>query len=663
MKKNGKKSNIKELKILFWEQKNMSLLKFILKNYELLTKISPKLKRRETAIKKFEDFRMFPENSRHMAYCIQRKILKTCEHFLLIEADTEYKHEDLNMFKIFLKRLLWTVEFCHEFDAAGDDQNKLKILAYRGALYFKTDVEFWLELTERERCDKKYLKASEIVNKALEYVPCSVHLWIKLLEIAYDTQNEDKAQEIIDQGMITSADYGIEIKPAEWIQAAQKTKRVNIIQMVISSIIGIGDENDLNSCTSHYNDYIKFCLIRKIEEHPKKRKIWLHLLFKMELEESNIKFLLKIAFKKIPNDRTFRNLIQAKLKWQSFEFHAAEKLLSCLLRNENWSDLINEVYERFIREMKLFREDRQRKFKWLIDVNLSNEEEIEFMKQICPSLKLRQHLQDEWLHGNHALVHKVLKKAVLVYSDSYNLWMMKGQIEVKLKKINQAKKTFWNAIKSVKTHEEVAFFIQLAQLEEKIGDFLKARKILKRGRLEHNKYSHSIDLWNASIRLEIRSDKKQKAKTLLNQAMKKFPYSGKLWELAIYLGSQKWTTLLKAFKTCVENERDEDENELKYITMATAKYFFGAGKIDKCREWLKKTIKHDPTFSDGWLYLYTLESYWGSRETQLEVLFGCVVECSKFELPFTEWESLKNHIDNWGLTTEFLLNSRKFFIF
>lgn len=660
MKFNGKKRNINELKKLFCgEHKNMTLLKFILRKYELLAKLRLKLKQRYTKVKKFEDLRLFHKHSRNMAYCIQRKLVITCEHFLQIEADTEFEHENLKNFKKVLKKILWIEEFCHTFDAAQENQDKLKLLAYQAALYFKTDIEFWLELAERELRDKKYLIASEIVNKALEYVPCSVNLWIKLVEIAYDTENEDKVQEIIDQGMITSADYGIEIKPAEWIQAAERTKRKNIIQMVISSIIGIGDENEINSCTSYYNDYKKFCLFRKIEEHPEMKQIWVNLLFNMELEENDLNFLLKTAFKILPNDRSFPCLINAKIKWQAFEFHAAEKLISCILRNKSWHDLLTETYERFLREKKLYRETRQKEFKWLFDVDLSNEEEVEFIKQICPSAKLRGHLQDEWLYGNHQLVQKVLEKAVLVHSDSYDLWLMKGQIEIKLKKVNQAKKTFWNAIESVRIHEEVSFYIQLAKLEEKLGDFSKARNILKLGRLEHKKYSHCVELWIASIRLEYQLNEKSKAETLLNQAIKKFPYSGKLWETAMLIRPKKWTTLLTAFETCVGNESYEEENELKYLTLAAAKYFFGTGDIKKCREWLHKTIKYGPTFGDGWLYLYKLESYRGSQEIQLDVLLGCMVQCSKFELPFTEWESVKMHIDNWELTTEDLLEDSR----
>lgn len=103
-----------------------------------------------------------------------------------------------------------------------------------------------------------------------------------------------------------------------------------------------------------------------------------------------------------------------------------------------------------------------------------------------------------------------------------------------------------------------------------------------------------------------------------------------------------------------------DKIEIKFIMLAAARYFVrdrDNKDVDESRKWLHKIIKVDPKFEEAWVLLYKIEKRWGNRENAKEVLYHCMAECSEFGFYSMKREDLKNHIDDWHLTTEKLLQA------
>merc|ERR1711868_28903 len=76
------------------------------------------------------------------------------------------------------------------------------------------------------------------------------------------------------------------------------------------------------------------------------------------------------------------------------------------------------------------------------------------------------------------------------------------------------------------------------------------------------------------------------------------------------------------------------------VLLAVAKLFWAERKVQKCREWLTRTVKLEPDFGDAWIYFYRFECLHGTTDQQSDVLLRC--------------KNSKN-IKHWKQKTEFFL--------
>ncbi len=208
--------------------------------------------------------------------------------------------------------------------------------------------------------------------------------------------------------------------------------------------------------------------------------------------------------------------------------------------------------------------------------------------------------------------------------------------------MNQARETYLEAVK--KCPSSIQLWILLAQLEIKLGQFIKARSVLEKARTRN---PQNPVLWLHSVRLEVQANNPQVAFNLMARAMQECPNSGILWAEAIFLEPrpQRKTKSIDALKCC-----EHDAN----VLLAVSKLFWSERKLQKAREWFSRTIKLEPDLGDAWAYLYKFELAHGTPEQQNEVRHRCVQAEPRHG---EEWTKVSKAIQNWKMKpAEILVN-------
>lgn len=277
---------------------------------------------------------------------------------------------------------------------------------------------------------------------------------------------------------------------------------------------------------------------------------------------------------------------------------------------------------------------------------------LEIIFQNPPSEVIR-FLKNEWVHGERALVQEVLTKAVAINPECYELWLLKGEIEIKLNQLVQATYTFEKAVNSVKSnHGKFHLYMQIAELREKQDDYTKAKEALESAK---SIYSHTVQVWIAAIRLEFRFNGKQQAQSVVNQALLKFPDSAEIWAENISIEKNSKEKDVKI----IEGLEKFQVNNLKVclITLAAAKLFFTEVKLHTCKTWLQMTVEISPKFADAWAYYYMLEKCWGTEENVESIMNDFIKDEKSYKADWygEEWDKFKADIDNWNMSNEELL--------
>ena len=106
---------------------------------------------------------------------------------------------------------------------------------------------------------------------------------------------------------------------------------------------------------------------------------------------------------------------------------------------------------------------------------------------------------------------------------------------------------------------------------------------------------------------------------------------------------QRKTKSVDALKKC---EHDP------HVLLEVAKIFWADRKVQKCREWLTRTVKLEPDLGDAWIYFYKFECLHGTAEQQADVKLRCVnAEPRHGEL----WTKYAKDIRYWKEKHEFFL--------
>lgn len=480
----------------------------------------------------------------------------------------------------------------------------------------------------------------------------SLELWMELAYLEMFSGKHENVQKTIDNALIFFADNSFVINPSEWIEAASRnTFHGQIKGAVIKSICGLGNKNEIELCIKLYAGYGRNWLICKVRAYPNKQYYWIRAIFQPRCCLDNLKSLLQIACRRLPNDTSLREMIQAKIKLENKDYPSAQKLMERVNCDIKWSSLITHEYIQFKDELMERRDSRCKRLKAVIEIDPTNSKLAADVKVLRIKSDLREHIKDYWLHSEEHETYKLLKKAVSLHPDYAEFWSIKGQIEIIKNNLNQAAKTYTAAIKSISNSKQnVGFRIQLAELEQKRGNFQQTRNILKRAISE----SSSVQPWIYSVLLELElNEKTENAQRLLGQAMIKFPASGELWALAISMEvrDKRGAKAIEALKFC-----EIDKDEAQYVMLATAKTFFSLGYIEKTRKWFNKIVVDYPNFADAWAYFYKFELMWGTAKRARKVANRFITAIRLANYAYGEkWQKVKDAFENWSLAEEDLL--------
>lgn len=519
-------------------------------------------------------------------------------------------------------------------------------------------VELWLRFAKSKlTLDKTGQETEKVLIEALDVIPNSPELWIELIELQEIREN---IQERIDCVLLHLADKNYEILPSRWIEALEHKTSDELIDSVIVSVEGIGDENEIKKCLK-FPKYKTNSLFCKLRSDPTKKLIWVQTIFNEDcwLKESRMK-LLEIAFITCPGDKNLRDLIVARLKWKDNKYTSAFILFSKVNKVDGWKGFIANAYSRFQKEMILKTSERQKKCMSFIEAP-------ERFNKIDRTLL--DYIRNYYLSNEANMAKNFLEKAVLAYPSYGILSILKGQMETKEENIDQAADTYKIAIDlSYDENWKICFIMLLAELHQKRKNLLEARNVLNQATL---KYPSHVQPWIASIRLEFQANNRTEAKNLLFQAMKIFPESLQLLSHSIFLSADRRKTSVDATK--------KFENSNKDLLLAIAKMFMCiTGQPKKSRKWFEKTIKLFPNFDDAWVYFYKFEKLFGTEQSAKKVLFQFVTREKKNNVRLSddlyhnkimnkfwlntpaltaryEWKNFKYDIDNWDLTREELL--------
>lgn len=681
--------------IFVCKKKPKTVKEFVIKNKDLLSKLHPKLQER-LSFNLENLYELMDDVDDDVAVYVLDHLDKSCEDFSRDAADLEIpnnlriivdeiipkieggiKSENVvRIFGKFLGHYLWILDFREEYDAARKKKAKKKTLKYlsslfhRTAEYFKSYEEIWLRVAEFQYKNVKDAAAAiDTLKKGLKHHPDSVMLSLSLACVESKSYMENseseteiiarKFQKFIDRALIAYSDNGFEIKAFEWIEHIDETMRKfgfriiffdKFISALIQSIVGLGDEKELEKFLKQTSHPEKFYLIHKVQAYPKNKHVWIQAIFHEWTGYDDCELLMKTACEHFLSEVNLRNLIYAKCKWINNEFGAAERLFKIVIADAGWNREIVEIYEEFQKYLKKDRAERHELYQQIIiDIDPSDEEAVyHVIGQEDKKDDIQRGLKDDLAFGEYKIVHKVLTKLLLVEPKDSESYFIKAQAEMKLGKLNYAAENF----------EAGNFLLEWAQLEEKRGNLSKAREILEHARAKSSNEDFEEDTekkvraWIASICFVLRANEKDEAQTLLAQAMKIWPESGKLWAQAIFMedGTDGISREFKYLEACERLRLD-----YKYILLSAAKLKLIDGNADEARYKFNEAVDKYPSFGDAWIYFYKLERLWGSEESSREVLIRFIKETLEYNMKGELWDASQGDIDNWGLTDEELL--------
>lgn len=517
-----------------------------------------------------------------------------------------------------------------------EDEENARIMLSRAVECCPTNVELWLALARLET----YENSRKVLNKARENIPTDRQIWITASKLEEANGNMHMVDKIIERALTSLHANGVEINRDHWIKDAEDAERANSIstcRAIISHVIGINvDEEDkkhtwmedaeasavhgaIESARGIYNHALSI--------FPSKKSIWLNAACfeKKYGTRESLESLLQRAVAHCPRAEVLW-LMGAKSNWLAGDVPGARKILALAFQANPNSEEI------WLAAVKLESENNEyeRARKLLQRARANAPTARVFMK----SVKL------EWCLGQIDIARQLLDESANKYPDFPKLWMMKGQIEEQNVNMEAVREAYKQGLK--KCPNNIPLWILMSRVEEKAGFLIRARAILEKARLKN---PNCPELWLEATRLENRANLKTNGQNLMSKALQECPTSGFLWSEAIFMEPRN-SRRSKSSDALKKVEHDP------HVLLAAAKLLWSERRLDKAREWFKRTTKLDSDFGDAWAYFYKFELLHGTEDQQSEVRRQCLAsEPHHGEL----WCSISKDIKNWRLKTEDLL--------
>jgi len=511
-----------------------------------------------------------------------------------------------------------------------------RVLLSRAVECCPTSTELWIALARLET----YENARKVLNKAREHIPTDRQIWITAAKLEEANGNEPMIEKIVVRAIQSLTSNGVELNKEHWMKDAidaEKGGSILTCQSLVKNIINTGVEEedrkdtwleDADSATAQgAYECARAIYAHALATFPTKKSIWLPAAYfeKSHGSRESLEALLQKAVQQCPKAEILW-LMGAKSKWMAGDVPAARSILSLAFQANPNSEEI------WLAAIKL--ESENNEFTRARRLLARARENAPTSRVYMKSAKL------EWALDALPEALTLVQEGLTKFQDSDKLWMMKGQLQVSLNRIEDARATYTEATKTCK--DSIPLWILLADLEVTAGNVTKARSVVEKGRLRN---PGNDFLWMKAVRMEAEAGLPDIAKTVLARALQECPTSGRLWALAIEMEAkpQRKTRSVDAMKKC---EHDP------HVLLAVSRLFWSDRKVQKCRDWMARTVKLDPDFGDAWINFYKFELVHGTPEQAEEVKKRCIAsEPRHGEL----WCSYTKDIKNWQEKTEFFL--------
>jgi len=511
-----------------------------------------------------------------------------------------------------------------------------RVLLSRAVECCPTSTELWIALARLET----YENARKVLNKAREHIPTDRQIWITAAKLEEANGNEPMIEKIVVRAIQSLTSNGVELNKEHWMKDAidaEKGGSILTCQSLVKNIINTGVEEedrkdtwleDADSATAQgAYECARAIYAHALATFPTKKSIWLPAAYfeKSHGTRESLEALLQKAVQQCPKAEILW-LMGAKSKWMAGDVPAARSILSLAFQANPNSEEI------WLAAIKL--ESENNEFTRARRLLARARENAPTSRVYMKSAKL------EWALDALPEALTLVQEGLTKFQDSDKLWMMKGQLQVSLDRVDDARATYTEATKLCK--DSIPLWLLLADLEVSAGNVTKARSVVEKGRLRN---PGNELLWMKAVKMEAEAGLPDIAKTVLARALQECPTSGQLWALAIEMEAkpQRKTRSVDAMKKC---EHDP------HVLLAVSRLFWSDRKVQKCRDWMARTVKLDPDFGDAWVNFYKFELVHGTPEQAEEVKKRCLAsEPRHGEL----WCSYTKDIKHWQEKTEFFL--------
>lgn len=499
------------------------------------------------------------------------------------------------------------------------DASEAKMYLKKAVTCVPHSLDLWLALARLEDYDN----AKAVLNSARKKMPHEPAIWINAAKLEESQGEGAQVGTLISRGIKLLTQKGVKIDRAYWFSEAliaEHSSNIETCKAIIQSTLHIGleDHEKISIWLANVEEAKKqncFESARAILDgaigfSPSNIELWNTAI---SLEESlgntsRLMMLRKNAFTACPSNVEFWEK-SAALELQQGNPQAAREIYS--QARHSCADL-----RLFINSANL-------------EIYLSNPQAAQEIMHSArnlddPKAWISSALIEVQISGIDS-AKNLLEEGIERYPNSHKIYIHLAKLLKQQNRLTEAQETLEKARRLCRSENKV--WIESGLLEESMGNDIKARYLLEKGRQEAQ---HPL-LWAEAVEFEMRKKNVKAAKTILSRGLQNFPESGELWALEIKLSDpkQKMTRTSNALEKCKDSP---------YVLLEAAKIFFEIGKVHKARAWFENALKQCSWMGDIWIYYYRMEKMLNEE---------CNLESLSSRLQFQEissgrlWKSIK----------------------
>lgn len=449
-------------------------------------------------------------------------------------------------------------------------------------------LDLWLALARLE----DYENAKAVLNSARKKMPHEPAIWINAAKLEESQGHASQVNTLISRGIKLLSQKGVQIDRNFWFSEAliaEQSGNIETCRSIIQSTLHISLEDHekisvwLTNVEEAKNqkcfESARAVLEGAIGFAPSNVELWTNAI---SLEETlgnteRLKMLRKNACLGCPDHIEF---------W--------EKAASLELQKGN-PEAAREIYAQARHKttnLNIFISSAN------LEISLQNPQAAREIMQHARNLDVPK----AWISSAQIILQlsgiesakALLLEAIERYPHNPKIYIHLARLLRHHNYFTEAQDTLERARQHCRTEYKV--WIESGVIEETMGNHIKARYLLEKGRQE----TYHPLLWAEAVEFELRQNNIKSAKSVLSRGLQKFPECGELWALEIRLSEpkQKMTRTSDALEKC---------NESPYVLLEAAKLFFEIGKVNKARAWFENALKHGKHIGDIWIYYYHME--------------------------------------------------------